>query len=55
MFCLVGGVSIDQSFDLLETPGEGSDVSGAIDRLHGQVVDMADGKGMSSPGIDGSD
>ena len=47
MFCLVDGVSVDLSFDLCETSGEGSDVSGAIDFVREQVVDMADGNGMS--------
>ena len=47
MFCLVDGVSIDLSFDLCETSGEGSDLSGAIDFVREQVADMADDNGMS--------
>ena len=47
MFCLVDGVSVDLSFDLCETSGEGSDLSGAIDFVREQVADMADDNGMS--------
>ena len=48
MFGLVDGVSVDLSFDLCETSGEGSDLSGAIDFVREQVADVADGNGMSS-------